>query len=145
MDLRRVAQDARRQRRTLAVEFDLAGPAQWRVLADGNGNGVTAADLVSGIDAPQSPWRPAFREGRARLAVPRDVPDADGAGTVPAGSAPIQLGAAPRLVFTTRGTSSSGSMYVAGRGDRMYAIRVLGTTQRIRLVCLTGTETWESC
>jgi type II secretory pathway pseudopilin PulG len=144
-DLRGVAQEARRQRRSLAVEFRLAVPEQWRVIADGNGNGITAADVVSGVDAPQTPWRYVFREGRARLAVGRDLPGADGTGTLTSGSHPIQLGAVARLVFTPRGTGSAGSIYVAGRADRAYAIRVLGTTQRVRLVCLGSTGTWESC
>src|SRR6187399_3200093 len=68
-DLRRVAQEARRQRRSLAVEFDLQVPERWRVMADGNGNGITTADITVGIDAPQTPWTLVFREGRARLAV----------------------------------------------------------------------------
>lgn len=143
-DLRNVAQEARRQRRSLAVEFDLRAPERWRVLADGNGNGITSADVSAGIDAPQTTWRLVFREGRARLAVTRDLPGADGTGMLPSGSTPIQLGASPRLVFTPRGTSSAASLYVAGRGDRAYAIRVLGTTQRIRLSCLAN-GAWEAC
>ena len=117
-DLRRVAQEARRQRRSLAVEFDLQEPERWRVMADGNGNGITTADITVGIDAPQTPWTLVFREGRARLAVTRDLPGADGDGTVPQGSPPIQLGVSPRLVFTPRGTGAAGSLYVAGRGER---------------------------
>lgn len=145
MDLRGVAQEARRQRRSLGVEFELGAPERWRVIADGNGNGVTTADMASGVDAPQTPWRLVFREGRARLAVTRDLPGADGTGTVPSGSAPVQLGASPRLMFTPRGTGASGSVYVSGGADRAFAIRVLGTTQRIRVVCLGRTDEWESC
>lgn len=144
-DLRGIAQDARRQRRSLAVEFDLRRPERWRVLADGNGNGVTATDIANGIDAPQTPWHRVFREGRARLVVPRDLPSADGSGVVPSGSAPVQLGVAARLVFTPRGTGSAGSLYIAGRDDRPYAIRVLGSTQRIRLACLGQDDAWEPC
>ena len=144
-DLRGIAQEARRQRRSLAVEFDLRVPERWRVLADGNGNGITATDLGAGIDAPVTPWTAVFREGRARLAVTRDLPNADGSGMVPKGSAPIQLGVSSRLVFTPRGTSGAGSLYVAGRGERAYAIRVLGTTQRIRLLCLATAHVWEAC
>lgn len=143
-DLRSIAQEARRQRRSLAVEFDLRAPERWRVLADGNGNGITSTDVSAGIDAPQTPWTLVFREGRARLAVTRDLPGADGSGVVPRGSTPIQLGASPRLVFTPRGTSGAASLYVAGRGDRAYAIRVLGTTQRVRLSCLAS-DVWEAC
>lgn len=144
-DLRQVAQDARRQRRSLAVEFDLQEPARWRILADGNGNGVTSADVTSGIDAPLTAWRLVFREGRARLAVTRDLPSADGSSTVSAGTAPVQMGAVPRLLFTPRGTATAASLYVAGQGERAYAIRVLGSTQRIRLSCLSRNANWEPC
>jgi len=144
-DLRAVAQDARRQRRSLAVEFDLRAPQRWRVLADGNGNGITSADVTAGIDAPQTPWRLVFREGHALLAVRRDLPGADGTGTVASNSSPLQLGVSSRLVFTPRGTSAAGSLYVAGRGEHAYAIRVLGTTQRIRLSCLSASGIWEAC
>lgn len=143
-DLRGVATEARRQRRSLAIEVDLLA-ARWRLLGDGNGNGVTAADIASGVDAPQSAWRRLFREGRARLGVTRDLPAADGGGVVLAGSAPIQLGAAPRLVFTPRGTASAASIYIVGGDDRAYAIRILGSTQRVRLVCLGLRDVWEAC
>jgi Tfp pilus assembly protein FimT len=144
-DLRQVAQDARRQRRSLAIEFDLDEPAHWRVLADGNGNGVTSADVTSGVDAPITSWRLVFREGRARLGVERDLPSTDGGGVVAAGSPAVQLGAMTRLLFTPRGTATAASIYVAGQGNRAYAIRVLGTTQRIRLLCLGRDDTWETC
>ena len=61
-------------------------PSRWRVLADGNGNGVTSVDVASGVDAPQTDWRLVFREGRARLAVARDLPSTDGNGTLAEGS-----------------------------------------------------------
>ena len=144
-DLRQVAQDARRQRRSLAIEFELGARDRFRVIADGNGNGVTSADIDNGVDAAASDWRLVFREGRGRLAVERDLPSADGSSTVAEGSSPVQLGAMSRVLFTPRGTGTAGSIYVAGRGERAYAIRVLGTTQRLRLLCLSRTDTWEAC
>ncbi len=145
-DLRAIALDARRQRRSLAVDFDLGEPSRWRVLADGNGNGVTSADVSAGIDPALTAWRPVLREGRARLAVMRDLPSADGAGTLPAGSSPVQLGVMSRLVFTPHGTATAGSIYLAGAGGGgAYAIRVLGSTQRIRLSCLSRNDVWEPC
>ena len=144
-DLRRTAQAARRARKAMAVEFQPPAPAHWRVLVDGNGNGITSSDITAGIDAPAASWTPVFREGAARLAVSRTVPDADGSGSIPAGSSPLRFGVMTRIVFTPHGTGTAGSIYVAGRGDRMYAIRVLGSTQRIRLLCLSATDAWEAC
>ena len=142
--LRLVGLDARRLDQARAVEIELSPPARMRVLADGNGNGVTSSDIAAGIDPVVEPWRLLFREGSARLAIERDLPDASGAGVVTAGSSPVRLGVAARIVFTPRGTSNAGSLYVAGRGGRAYAIRLLGTTQRVRMLCLTHT-TWEVC
>ena len=48
-------------------------------------------------------------------------------------------------MFTPRGTATAASLYVAGRGNRAYAIRVLGSTQRIRLPCLSRDDTWDAC
>ena len=144
-DLRRTAHAARRMRRAMAVEFQLGAVAQWRVLVDGNGNGITASDIAAGIDAPAAAWSRVIREGAARLAVSRDIPDADGSGTLAAGSTPLRFGVMTRLVFTPHGTSTAGSVYVAGRQGRMYAIRILGSTQRVRLLCLSPSDTWETC
>ena len=85
------------------------------------------------------------REGRASLLVPRDLPSPDGGGTVAAGSPAVALGAAPRLTFTPRGTATSLSMYLTGPDGTVYAVRVLGTTQRMRLSCLSASGTWEIC
>jgi len=101
--------------------------------------------VASGADGPVTPWTRVFREGRARLAIERSIPNADGTGTIAAGSAPVQLGAMTRLVVTPRGTATAASIYVAGTGDRVYAIRVLGSTQRIRLLCLSVSMDWEAC
>jgi type II secretory pathway pseudopilin PulG len=144
-DLRRIAIDARRLGQAHGVEIDATAPARWRVLVDGNGNGITSADIASGVDAPTTTWTWLFREGAARLAVERDLPAADGDGTIAAGTAPVRLGATSRIVFTPRGTSSAGSLYVAGNGGRAYAIRLLGTTQRVRLLCLGRSGAWEIC
>ncbi|MBA2353612.1 MAG: hypothetical protein ACR2LU_03250 [Luteitalea sp.] len=145
LDLRRVAQDARRLQRALAVEFDAAGSGSIRVLADGNGNGVTSADIAAGTDAPLQAWRPAFREGRAALRINRVLPDSDGLGTLPAGSTPVRLGIQSRLHFTPRGTGNAGSLYLTGPRGHAYAIRVLGSTQRIRVLCLGAADTWDGC
>ena len=111
-DLRQVAQEARRQRRSLAIEFDLQEPAQWRVLADGNGNGITTADVTNGIDAPQTPWRLVFREGRARLAIARDLPSADGSEVVRRGQ---RAGAT--------GRDGATGLHAARHGNRRVAVR----------------------
>lgn len=142
--LRGLALDARTRGRSVAVEFDV-DRALWRVLVDGNGNGVVGSEVVAGIDPVLADWAPVLREPRARLAVARDLPASGGDPAVPAGSAPVRLGAVPRLTFTPRGTSGSGAIHVAGPGNRAYIVRILGNTQRVRLQCLTSASVWEAC
>lgn len=142
--LRGLALDARTRGRSIAVEFDV-NRALWRVLIDGNGNGVVGSEVTAGIDRVLVDWAPVLREPRARLAITRDLPASGGDPMVPAGSAPVRLGVVPRLTFTPRGTSGSGAIHVAGPDDRAYMIRILGNTQRVRLHCLTVAGVWEAC
>jgi hypothetical protein len=142
--LRGLALEARTRGRSLAVEFDV-DRARWRVLIDGNGNGVVGSEIAAGIDPVLTDWSPVLREPRARLAVTRDLPASGGDPALPAGTPPVRLGAVPRLTFTPRGTSGSGAIYVAGPGDRAYLVRILGNTQRVRLHCLNPAGVWEAC
>lgn len=141
--LRGLALEARTRGRTLAVEFDVAR-ARWRVVIDGNGNGVSGAEVNAGIDPVLRDWDTVVREGRAQLAVTRDLPGAGDDPPLPQGSVPVRLGAVPRLTFTPRGTSGSGAIYLAGPGQRAYVVRVLGNTQRVRLHCL-AVAAWQPC
>jgi hypothetical protein len=54
------------------------------------------------------------------------------AGDVAPGGDPIKIGSTGILTFTPLGTSSSGTLYVLGRSESQYAVRVLGATGRIR-------------
>jgi len=146
-DLQQVAQRARASGEARAVRFTLEGASDTFVeFVDGNGNGIKLAEVEAGTDAPAGPPRLAFQEGRARLAIVRAVPSTDHATTLPAGASPVRFGVSPLVVFTPRRTGSSGSLYVAGPDGRQYAIRILGTTMRWRLLCLDEeSETWAGC
>jgi hypothetical protein len=147
-DLQRIARHARLREQTLAVELrqPLDAPAMMTVYADGNGNGVRGTEIAAGIDAPLGAPRLAFRDGTATLAIVASVPSADGTGVVAAGSSPVRFGIAPYISFSPRGTGPSGSVYVAGPTGAQYAIRVLGTTGRLRLSCFqTHRHLWSAC
>jgi hypothetical protein len=47
---------------------------------------------------------------------------------------PIRLGGSDILSFTPSGTSSSGTIYIAGRDGTQWAVRVLGATARTRVL-----------
>ncbi len=146
-DLQQVARRARTTGTARGIRLTVGEPGDvLEEFEDGNGNGVKVAEIAAGVDRAVAPPRPAFREGQARLAIVRTVPTTDQAGTLSAGEAPVRFGVSALIVFTPRRTASSGSIYVAGPDERQYAIRVLGTTQRWRLLCLDDrTATWEGC
>ncbi len=146
-DLQQLARRARTSGAAIGVR--LTPDAMGDVLEefeDGNGNGVKNAEIAAGVDHATAPPRPVFRERGARLAIVNTIPTTDEAGTLSADDAPVRFGVSPLIVFTPRRTASSGSIYVAGPDDRQYAIRVLGTTQRWRLLCLDEQAfTWKEC
>ena len=62
-----------------------------------------------------------------------DLPPVD-AGGAPPGTDPIKLGSGSLLTFSAQGTSSSGSVYIRGRGAAQYVIRVFGETGKVRIL-----------
>jgi hypothetical protein len=56
---------------------------------------------------------------------------------------PISIGGSDILSFTPSGTSSSGTIYIAGRDGTQWAVRVLGATARTRVLRYIAEEdTW---
>ena len=104
------------------------------IYADGNGNGVRAAEISSGIDVALSPPRrltqlfPGVRFGVVDSA---------------AGSLPVRLGGTRLVTFSPLGTSTSGSLYLAGRDGSQYVLRIAGAAARVRILRLNrATGTW---
>lgn len=106
----------------------------YTVYLDGNGNGVLTADIQSGVDRPLSSAE-RLRDHFAGVefgAVP-GLPPIDPGGTPP-GTDPIRLGVSSLATFTPLGTSSSGTVYIRGRHDAQYAVRIFGDTGKTRLL-----------
>jgi prepilin-type N-terminal cleavage/methylation domain-containing protein len=105
-----------------------------RPYADGNGNGVRAADIASGIDRPILPperldqlfpgARFGFVEGATLIDHTPVAPDAD----------PIRFGTTDMLTFSPLGSGTPGTVYIRGRGRAQYAVVVLGATGRSRVL-----------
>ena len=111
--------------------------------ADGNGNGVRAADIHRGIDPPAGvPHQLGDNFGGVRLGLLPGLPDVDG---VADGSTDgVRIGTARILTMSANGTATSGTLYVQGRRAQ-YAVRVLGATGRTRVLEFdTGAGTWIS-
>jgi len=136
-------------------EFRAAGAARYvaarlqqaRVRAitrDGNRNGVLAADIAAGIDTPvgaQEHLADQFPD--VDFGAISGIPGAEGS-TAP-GSDPIRLGSADSVTFTPTGTATSGSLYVRGKPDIQYVLRIYGETGRTRILRYNArTRTWFS-
>ena len=101
---------------------------------DGNGNGIRTAEIRTGVDGPLTPAeRLRDRFDGVDLGVLPGLPSVD-AGSSPPGGDPIKLGTSNILTFTPSGTSSSGSLYLRGRRDLQYVIRIFGETGKTRVL-----------
>jgi Tfp pilus assembly protein FimT len=118
----------------VAIRFsDDADGGAWTVYVDGNGDGVRAADVTRGVDRPLGPpARLVDVAAGVQFAILSGTTDIDsGAALVGSG---LRLGSGNWLAFSPLGTASSGTVYLAGSGRQQYAVRVLGTTGRVRLL-----------
>ena len=106
----------------------------YAAYVDGNSNGIRSADIQRGAEwtlfaSEQLPDRfPGVDFG-----VLPGVPSVDPDGTPP-GTDPIKLGASNILTFTPLGTSTSGSVYVRGRRDSQFVVRIFGETAKTRVL-----------
>jgi type II secretory pathway pseudopilin PulG len=105
----------------------------YAVYADGNGNGVLARDIQRNID-PQlhSPEQLSSQFSGVDFGTLPGLPAID-AGSPAPGDDPIRFGTSNMVSFSALGTSSSGTLYVRGRGNTQYAIRLVGSTARVRI------------
>jgi len=128
-----------------ALRFIPVGQSyRYAAYADGNHNGVRAADIAGGVDPAIDPPEtlPDQFPGVDFGALP-GLPSVDG--SVAPGSDPIRCGSADSIVFTPLGTATSGSIYVRGKRDTQYVVRVFGQTGRIRILKFDPVHrTWRS-
>jgi hypothetical protein len=133
--LQRARMEAITRSADVAVRFtDVPGGYAFAVYVDGNGNGVLSADILRGID-----WRlgsvqrlPDNFTGVEFGTLP-GLPPVDPGGAAP-GADPIRLGVSNAVTFTPGGTSSTGSLYVRGRGRRQLVVRIYGDTGKTRVL-----------
>jgi type II secretory pathway pseudopilin PulG len=133
--LQQTRMEAVRRGRATAVRVRQTGSGyEFAIYSDGNRNGVRAADITAGRDpllvAPRrlSDAFPGVEFGAAP-----GLPSVDPSG-VPPGSDPIRLGSADMVTFTPLGTATAGSLYVRGKHDVQYVVRVFGETGKTRLL-----------
>jgi hypothetical protein len=136
--------EAIKRSRAVGLRFQAwDGDYLYATYADGNRNGIRAADIAQGVDAPLGDAeRLRDKFGGVRFELMAGVPEIDGsdAGTRDG----LRIGAARILTMYPNGTSSSGTVYVRGRHTQ-YAVRVFGVTGRTRVLQYrTREEAWIS-
>jgi type II secretory pathway pseudopilin PulG len=111
-----------------------AGAYTYAPYLDGNGNGIRTYDIQHAIDLPINPLeRLPDRFDGVDFGTTPGLPAIDPGGSPP-GTNPIRLGSSNILTFSPLGTASSGSLYIKGRRNAQYAVRVSGETGRTRVL-----------
>jgi type II secretory pathway pseudopilin PulG len=130
----------------VGVQFTQAadGHYSYAVYLDGNRNGVLTRDIQRGIDRRIAAVErlPDQFSGVEFGAIP-GLPPVDAGGTAP-GTDPVRLGSSSIASFSALGTATSGTVYIRGRRDAQYAVRIFGETGRTRLMKFEpGTGRWK--
>ena len=138
--------DAARTQRARALRFTRLPAVAFTVVADGDGDGVSAVDVASGVDPVV---RPADRLGdhfpRARFGVAGAMPAIDESRLLTSADDPIRLGSADQLTLGPLGTATSGTLYIASRAGAQFAVRIAGVTGRARVLRFDpGGRVWRS-
>ena len=127
---------ATRRGAAVGIRFErISTGYQFTSYVDGNGDGIRAADIARGVDRmlqPAQSLRDRFPSVGFALAA--NVPPIAGKQVAGSEFQPIRLGSGNTLTFSPVGTATSGSLYLRGRSGQQYAIRILGTTGRLRVL-----------
>ena len=113
-------------------------------VVDGNRNGVRTADIAVGIDRQVEPCeRLGDHFAGVTFGIEPGVTEPDSASPI-AGS-PLRLGGSAILSFGPDGGATSGTVYLRSRSGHQYALRVLGTTGRSRVLRFDASaQRWET-
>lgn len=117
-----------------AMGFQLFGSTlRYGTFIDGNRNGVRSGDIVQGRDRQVTPWESLddhFPGVAFGILVGVTDPDTG----APVNGNPLKLGGSSLLSFGPVGGATSGTVYVRGRRQQQYAVRILGATGRSRVI-----------
>ena len=130
--LTRVCAAAAASGRTHAVQFDPDGAdLHWVAVVDGDGDGVTSADLAAHVDVPLEAWSslgmlfPGVEGGR-----PPAVPTVRGGAADRDG---LAFGRSEVVSCAPTGGARSGTLYLRSRSGDAAALRIYGPTGRLTL------------
>jgi hypothetical protein len=136
-----------RNRRSTGLVFERDARG-WRcfVAADGDGDGIRRADIVAGGDPiVDGPCR--LRSAPGGLGILQGTPVRDPSGSGLLGGDPhdpVRAGRGDIITFTPTGTATPSSVYFTDHHEAMLALRVVGTTGRVRtMVWHSGWPRWK--
>jgi type II secretory pathway pseudopilin PulG len=124
-----------RRNRFVAMRLDPADLGRYATYVDGDGDGVLQADIAAGVDVRlhgDAHLQHFF--ATVSLRVPFAVPAPESGALVPADSDPVRIGNTDLVSFSPLGSSTSGTIYLAGRDGTLMCVRLLGATGRIRVL-----------
>jgi len=127
--------EALKRNAAVAVRFDPADTNQFAIYVDGDGDGVLQADVDRDVDVlVGTPSRLSDYLGAVRLRLNQDVPEPDTGASLAAGSDPLRIGRSSFLSFSPLGSATSGTLYLAAATGPQMAIRIFGSTGRMRVL-----------
>jgi type II secretory pathway pseudopilin PulG len=120
--------------RDVAIRFTATDAGYiYSIYVDGNGNGVLARDIQHDVDRQlHAPQQLSSHLSGVDLGTLPGLPAID-AGSPAPGDDPVRFGASNMVSFSALGTSSSGTVYLRGRNNTQYAVRLVGATARVRI------------
>ena len=133
--IQRTRMEAVNRSASVALQFVESGTGHsYGMYVDGNGDGVRTGDIASAVDLRiGAVERLQDNFPGVAFGVLPGLPPVEPGSPAP-GFDPIKLGAGNLLSYSATGTSSSGSVYIRGRGQSQYVIRILGDTGRTRML-----------
>ena len=126
--------DAIKRSATHGLRFEPAGlDYRMSMVVDGNGNGLRSADIQRGVDRTLTEPEALDRHFTGvTFGIAEGVPDVDGAPTASADG--VRIGSSKLLALNADGTATPGTLYVRTTSRAQYAVRVLGSTGRVRVL-----------
>lgn len=145
--LRLARMTAVRSRTYVAIRFERHdGVLTWAMYGDGDGDGVRARDIRSGIDPELQAPLPVRRTGASvHLGFPPGKPprDPSGRGRLGRRHDPIRFNRSDMASFSPIGASTPGSLYFTDGERHLAVVRVFGRTGKVKVMAYDReTEEW---
>lgn len=144
--LRSVRSRAISRGRNAGVKFVKAGNNwTYALYDDGNGNGISNADITKEIDRRYlgpAVVMPSFRTASISL-LPKTIRDPAGDKLLPTDNA-LQFGTSTICSFSELGSGTSGTIYISDGIDHLFAVRVYGASGKVRMLRYdAGKQKWK--